>query len=143
MARRHVNDVHINGGCEMENPPRYPIEPADVQAAYDEFMREGYLNDENSGFGTPFLKGRLDELEQGFRSLGYDGEAFERGGKYFDGNGNVLWVYDPDRLSADQAYAKTEAWIASATQRALRNPLADDAVAAPVAAVIRSANDRL
>lgn len=106
----------------MEDPPRNPIDPADLQAAYDEFVREGYLNDENSGFGTAFFKGRLDELEQGFRSLGYDGEAFERGGKYFDDAGNVLLVYDPDRLSAEQAYAKTEAWVASAPQRALRNP---------------------
>ncbi len=106
----------------MQNPPRYPINPADLQAAYDEFMREGYLNDENSGFGTAFFKERLDELEQGFRSIGYDGEAFEHGGKYFAGNGNVLWIYDPDRLSANQAHAKTEAWVASAPQRALRNP---------------------
>lgn len=106
----------------MEDPPRYPIDPADLQAAYDEFVREGYLNDENSGFGAPFFKGRLDELEQGFRSLGYDGGAFEHGGKYFDDNGNVLWVYDPDRLSAEQAYAKTEAWVAGAPERALRNP---------------------
>ena len=105
----------------MENPPRHPIDPADLQAAYDEFMREGYLNDENSGFGAAFFKGRLDELEQGFRSLGYDGEAFERGGKYFGDNGNVLWIYDPDRLSADQACAKTEAWVAEAPQQALRN----------------------
>lgn len=80
-----------------------------------ELEEVGYVNDEQTKFGSAFEHQREDIFED-LAKTGYSKSLAHSGG-FFDENGAVYWYYDPDLVSYLEAKKLTLKWVCETSNK--------------------------
>lgn len=82
-----------------------------IRKSYKLFLRDGYLNDENSGLGSDTLEYEISIIDRIYRELGYEGEKLYCFGKFYAGCGNIYWIIDTDRMTSEEGTKRTDRYV--------------------------------
>lgn len=93
------------------------IEGEHAERAWSLLRDDGYFNDESSGLGAAAFRHHFKDVEAALRLLGYDGPELAHNGHHYLDHGAVYWAYNPDRLSYEEARARTDQWVQQQCRR--------------------------
>lgn len=91
-----------------------PIEPQtilNIHNSYALFLKDGYLNDENSKLGSWLLEYNTHLIDQEYRKLGYHGEKLSCRGHYYPQYGAVYWIIDTEIYSDQDGRELTDKYV--------------------------------
>ncbi|KGM35322.1 hypothetical protein [Inquilinus limosus] len=93
------------------------LAPDIARRLFDLLAEDAYFNDESCGLGAYYVENHLQEIEEAVRSQGYDGPPLRLAGHHYPTHGAVYWIYDPERLTHEEARRLSDQWVSQAQRR--------------------------